>query len=147
MLGRDLVDRWLPALEVVGGVDVRYIPWRAETEIDDLQHFDIGLMPLEDNEWTRYKCGLKILQYMAIGIPGVVSPVGVNSQIVQHGENGFLATSESEWTEHLECLLNDIELRKKIGRAGRQTVENCYSVEANVSRLEEVFLRCANRDR
>ena len=93
-------------------------------------------MPLEANEWTRYKCGLKVLQSMAIGIPAVASPVGVNREIVQHGENGFLASSEAEWTAHLARLLDDPSLRIRMGAAGRATVERKYSLAANLPTFE-----------
>ena len=80
-------------------------------------------MPLMDDEWSRGKCGLKILQYMAAGIPAVGSPVGVNKEIIQDGKNGFLASTEDEWYEKLLSLCEDPELRRRMGNAGRKTVK------------------------
>lgn len=135
-----------PAADTLGltGINLRYTPWREESEISDLHRFDVGLMPLEDSEWTRYKCGLKILQYMAIGIPAVASPVGVNREIIQHGENGLLASTGSDWTMHLAKLLEEAELRNRLGAAGRTTVEERYSVAVNLPKFEAA-LRAAVR--
>ncbi len=102
--------------------------WRAETEVAELQKIDIGLMPLPDTEWARGKCGLKGLQYMALGIPTLMSPVGVNSDIVRDGENGFLPRSEEEWVERLCQLAQDAAARRRLGAAGRKTVVDEYSV-------------------
>jgi len=112
------------------GVPVRFVRWSAEKEIDDLQRFDIGIMPLPDDEWSRHKCGLKLIQYLALGIPGVASPVGVNAEIVDHGRNGFLASSTAQWSEVLESLLTRPDQHRAIGAAGRATVEERYSLQA-----------------
>lgn len=114
------------------GIDVRFVRWCPRTEIADLQTFDIGLMPLADDEWTRYKCGLKIIQYQAIAIPAVASPVGANCDIIRSGENGFLSASADEWFETLRRLIHNPELRKHVGNSGRQTVEQHYSVQAQL---------------
>src|SRR4029077_7990439 len=106
----------------VEGVSVDAMPWRAETEVDDLRRIDIGIMPLPDDRWSRGKCGLKALQYMALGIPTVCSPVGVNTHIIQHGENGLLAGSDDEWVESLTRLIDSAPLRERLGGAGRRTV-------------------------
>jgi glycosyltransferase involved in cell wall biosynthesis len=106
------------------------VPWRADTEVDDLREIDVGLMPLPDDEWARGKCGLKALQYMALGIPAVMSPVGVNREIVRHGENGFLAETDDDWTATLASLVESPERRALAGAAGRRTVEEGYSVRA-----------------
>jgi glycosyltransferase involved in cell wall biosynthesis len=120
----------------VAAFPIRFHLWNAATEIEDLQRFDVGLMPLfEDQEWDRYKCGLKILQYMAIGIPAVASPVGVNADIIRHGENGFLAITDDEWEQALVQVLTDRTLSRAIGAAGRKTVEDDYSITANLPRL------------
>jgi len=113
-----------------------YCPWNKETEIDDLAKIDIGIMPLKNNQWAEGKCAFKGLQYMSLGIATVMSPVGMNNQLIQHGENGFLAESEEEWLEHLSVLIENKQLRKKIGLAGNQTIQNQYSVEA----LKPVYL-------
>lgn len=109
----------------------RYLPWKKESEIKDLATINIGIMPLEEDIWSKGKCGFKALQYMALGIPTVLSPVGVNTSIVEHGINGFHARSESEWKLYLTMLLKDAELRRQVGQAGKQTVEKHYSVRAN----------------
>jgi glycosyltransferase involved in cell wall biosynthesis len=121
------------------GVDVEALKWKSEKEIEDLEKIDIGLMPLPDDQWSKGKCGLKALQYMALGIPTICSPVGVNSTIIQDGENGFLADGKEEWIEKLKKLLHSSELRRKIGLAGRKTVEKGYSAKSQVPRVYEVF--------
>jgi glycosyltransferase involved in cell wall biosynthesis len=96
-------------------------------------------MPLPDDDWSKGKCGLKALQFMALGIPTVCSPVGVNAEIIQDGENGFLAGSEDEWVEKLGRLVHSAELRKQLGRAGRRTVETKYSGNVQAPRVFEVL--------
>lgn len=118
-----------------------YCKWNKETEIDDLAKIDIGIMPLKNNEWAEGKCAFKGLQYMALGISTVVSPVGMNKQLIKNGENGFLAESETEWLENLTTLIENKKLRKKIGLAGHQTIQNLYSVEA----LKPTYLDLFNR--
>lgn len=125
------------------GVDVEAVQWRSDTEIDDLQKIDIGLMPLPDENWTKGKCGLKALQYMALGIPTICSPVGVNSTIIQDGVNGFLAGDKAEWIEKIKRLIHSAELRRELGRAGRETVENEYSAKAIAPKVLEVFRTAA----
>ena len=125
--------------ETFDGLEAQVRPWRAATEVQDIQSFDIGLMPLPDDRWTRGKCGFKALQYMAVGTPVVCSPVGVNTEIVEHGVNGFLARDLEEWVEHLSRLLDDPALRQRMGRAGRQTVEARYSTERYVPQVVEIF--------
>ncbi len=115
------------------------LPWGKDTEIEDLCEMDIGIMSLPDDDWSKGKCGLKGLQYMALEIPTIMSPVGVNSDIIQDGVNGFLASTTDEWVAKLSLLIEDAELRKKLGKAGRRTVEEQYSVEANKEKWLEVF--------
>lgn len=115
------------------------LPWKKESEVEDISEFDIGIMPLPDTEWAKGKCGLKGLQYMALGIPTIMSPVGVNSEIIVDGVNGFLADSDEEWVEKIGMLINSIELRKKLGGGGRKTVEEKYSVKANRDLYLEFF--------
>ena len=106
------------------------IPWKASTEVQDLEPIDIGIMPLPDTEWARGKCGMKGLQYMGLGIPPVMSPVGVNTKIVTDGVNGFLAASTEEWIEKIGHLIDDADLRGRIGAEARKTVVMHYSVKA-----------------
>ena len=113
--------------------------WKRDTEIPDLQEIDIGIMPLPDDEWAKGKCGLKGLQYMALAIPTIMSPVGVNTEIIQDGENGFLATTIQEWVDKLSQLIDSAALRERIGVNGRQTVLSSYSVEANKQQYLKYF--------
>lgn len=108
----------------------RFVPWTKNTEVDDLLQLDIGLMPLEDNAWARGKCGFKAIQYLSLGIPAVVSPVGVNPEIVQHSIHGFQARQPEDWKKYLRQLIRDRELRTEMGRKGRKQVVEQYSVRA-----------------
>ena len=109
-------------------------------EVDQLRQSDIGIMPLfAEQEWDKYKCGLKLIQYMAVGLPGVASPVGVNSEIVEHGQSGFVATTEEDWFQILDELLTDPSRRTAVGIAARKRAAALYSIEANVSQLEAVL--------
>lgn len=117
------------------GIPTRFVRWAEATEITDLQDFDVGLMPMPDTEWTRYKCGLKILQYMAAGVPAVASPVGVNSEIIHHGVNGWLATTPDEWRFVLKLLLSDPGRRESVISAARKRVEERFSVQIQLPRL------------
>jgi len=108
-------------------VPLKWIPWSPKIEVSETATFDLGLMPLPDNPWTRGKCGFKALQYMALGIPAVCSPVGVNREIIHDEHDGFLATTRDEWHRALARLIRDGELRKSIGLAGRRSVERHYS--------------------
>lgn len=110
------------------GIPVVKKLWRAEEEALDLASFDIGIMPLPDNPWTRGKCGMKLLQYQAAGLPCVASPVGVNREIIQDGVTGFLAASPEEWVAKLKRLVEDGELRSRMGRQARRHVEEHFSL-------------------
>lgn len=119
------------------GVNVCPVTWDKACEVDQLSEIDIGIMPLfQTDDWDRYKCGLKLVQYMAVGMPAVASPVGVNGSIVSPGVNGFLAANDNEWTDSLQRLLEDAELRESIGTGARETVRTGYSIEANFPRYE-----------
>jgi glycosyltransferase involved in cell wall biosynthesis len=112
--------------------------WSEETEARDLRDMDIGIMPLHDNEWTRGKCGFKMLQYLAVGIPVVVSPVGMNNDILNGAELGFGARDEKEWVTALIRLSEDRGLRQRLGANGRALVESKYSTRRIASRLAEI---------
>ena len=118
---------------------LEFVKWNKSTEITDLAAIDIGVMPLKDSVWAKGKCGFKALQYMSLGIPAVVSPVGVNTTIVQHEENGFLCETESDWKSALEKLLNDRDLRVTLGKKGRETIQRHYSVDANRSNYQKIL--------
>jgi len=118
---------------------IKFIPWNKETEIKDLLSIDIGIMPLSDDMWSKGKCGFKALQYMALEKPAVVSPVGVNSLIVEHGVNGFHCLSNEDWYSKLEELLKDPFMMKKLGTKGREFVKGDYSVNSNTSNFLNLF--------
>jgi glycosyltransferase involved in cell wall biosynthesis len=127
-------------------LDVESLPWRSATEVEDLRRLDIGIMPLPDDEWTRGKCGAKGLQYMALKIPTVMSPVGVNTEIITHGQNGMLASTPQEWIDVLSQLIESAELRRRLGAAGRETVVARYSVLSQRDVYLAVFREaCAGR--
>lgn len=104
--------------------------WSNEEEVSQLQDIDIGIMPLPDDKWAKGKCGFKGLQYMSLEIATIMSPVGVNSEIIEHGKNGFLANTEVEWLNYLSQLIEDSILRKSLGIEGRKTIIEKYSVKA-----------------
>ncbi|MES2621370.1 MAG: glycosyltransferase family 4 protein [Bacteroidota bacterium] len=113
--------------------------WNKEDELKELSSFDIGIMPLPDDEWAKGKCGLKGLQYMALEIPTIMSPVGVNSEIIQDGTNGFLAFDKEEWIDKLSQLIESDEKRKAMGLAARKTVVEKYSVASLKERYLSLF--------
>lgn len=112
----------------IDGVEVECFRWQYDTEVDLLRTSDIGIMPLQDNEWTKGKCGLKLIQYMSVGLPAVASPIGVNCRILRDGVNGFLASTEDEWYAILSTLCRQTDLRERVGRAARRTVVDDYSL-------------------
>lgn len=109
-------------------LNIKGVAWSHHTEVDHINEFDIGIMPLPDNEWTKGKCGLKGLSYMACEVVPVMSSVGVNTEIIQHGANGFLADNNEQWVDAISKLIGSEELRQKMGKAARQTVIDKYSV-------------------
>lgn len=113
----------------IAGARTDIISWEEKTEVRAIGTFDVGLMPLSDEPWTRGKCGFKLIQYMACGLPTVASPVGVNQQIVSHGETGFLVKDTDSWVAALTTLRRDVQLRYRLGRAGRDKVEKQYCLE------------------
>jgi len=118
---------------------LHFNPWSVDTEISDLAQFDIGIMPLPDDEWAKGKCGFKALQYMALQIPTVASPVGVNTQIIRHNENGFLCSKAYEWENCISILIENKTLRDSMGIAGRKKVVAHYSVSSNTSNFLSLF--------
>ena len=117
----------------------RFIKWNKRTEVEDLLNFHIGLMPLYDDEISKGKCGFKAIQYMSLGIPAAVSPVGVNTEIVSDGINGFICTTQDEWLTKLEQLLNNEQLRQQMSIAARKKIENSYSVKATSEAFLNLF--------
>jgi glycosyltransferase involved in cell wall biosynthesis len=116
-----------------GRLAVVECPWAEATEAAEIAAADIGVSWVPDDPWSRGKCGLKVLQYMAAGLPVVTNPVGVHTEMVRPGETGFLATTEAEWVEAMRTLAADPDLRRRMGAAGRRLVEERYSVEAGAT--------------
>lgn len=132
---RDLIEQCDVELRVISnrkpelpGIPHIWRPWAPETEIEEISRFDIGIMPMPDDKWSRGKCALKALQCMAAGTPVVCSAVGANCEVIQHGENGLLANTPEEWITHLKALVADPNLRARLGAAGRRTIEAHYSM-------------------
>ena len=117
------------SLPPIQGVDIEYSPWSEDTEVQLLSQSDIGIMPLPDTPWARGKCGYKLIQYMACGLPVLASPVGVNREIVLDGVNGFCCHDDSDWVERLDLLACDAALRQQLGAAGRALVEEQFSID------------------
>jgi glycosyltransferase involved in cell wall biosynthesis len=128
------------------GVPVRHVPWSDAGEAAAIAECDIGVMPLPDSPWERGKCGYKLIQYMACGLPVVASPVGVNCRIVRPGANGFLAADDASWATALGELVADAALRARLGAAGRALVESDYSLQANAPRLAAALRETAGTD-
>lgn len=121
------------------GLVVECIEWSEESEVREIQEFDIGVMPLLDSPWEQGKCGYKLIQYMACGLPVVASPVGVNREIVKQGVNGYLAAAPTDWTAALRTLCADSERRRTMGTNGRQLVEQKYSLQVTVPLMAQLF--------
>ncbi len=121
------------------GLDVTARPWHEATEAAEIGGFDVGVMPLEDGPWERGKCGYKLIQYMACGVPVVASPVGVNPEIMRHSHDGFLAEGEGTWVEALEKLRQDRQARGEMGAAARQRVAQHFSLAVAAPRLLEML--------
>ena len=118
---------------------LKYIPWTKKAEIDDLLNFNIGVMPLPADVWSKGKCGFKALQYMALGIPAVVSGVGVNAEIVDHNINGCVCNSKEEWFFCLEKLITDSAYLRKLSVKTREKIVNNYSVKSNMENFLSLF--------
>lgn len=119
--------------------NLRFIQWMIDSEIADLNRIDIGLMPLTNDEWAKGKCGFKALQFMALEIPVLVSPVGINAEIVDHDIHGYHCESSQDWVFYLEKLISDSELRLKMGKEGRKKVAGQYSVRSNAENFLQLF--------
>jgi glycosyltransferase involved in cell wall biosynthesis len=142
---RELASEFPLRLCVVGaqfaapGIDIDCRPWSEDTEVGELQQFDIGIMPLIDTPFVRGKCGYKLIQYMAAGKPVVASPVGMNLEIVEHGRCGYLASTSDEWLSALRALCANSEARQSMGAQGRLTVEQRYCLQVTGPRIAQLF--------
>ena len=121
------------------------IPWDERSEVDEISKFDIGIMPLTDDEWAKGKCGYKLLQVMAAAKPVIGSALGTNRVIIQDDQNGLLAGSLPEWQSGFKRLIGDAALRTRLGEAGRATVEQHYSLRGAAERLATVLGDVATR--
>jgi glycosyltransferase involved in cell wall biosynthesis len=121
------------------GIPVEVRPWSEDTEVADLESCDAGIMPLYDGLWEKGKCGLKLIQYMACGLPVVVSAVGMNNELVEEGVNGFLVRDNAGWIKALSALRDDKALRERMGRSGRKKVEAGYSLQIAAPKLEALI--------
>lgn len=123
--------------EAMEGVRIRHEVWDPQRETSQLRQADIGIMPLfAEEEWDKYKCGLKLIQYMAVGMAAVASPVGINAEIAEHGQCALLADSHQDWVDQLGRLLRDTSVREQLGQRARERVTRCYSIEANIEKFE-----------
>ena len=118
---------------------VRFIRWSVEEEVRVLHSMSVGLMPLADDTWARGKCAFKMLQYMAVGLPVIVSPVGMNGEVLEKGDIGLVASSSDEWYEALLSLYKDRSLGVKLGLAGRKVVEQFYNADIVAGDLADIF--------
>lgn len=130
-----VVSNVRPELRSVPAHQVNFVPWSAENELESVQGMDIGIMPLEDSEWERGKCSYKMLQYMACALPVVVTPVGMNAQVLSIDDVGIGASTPREWRDGLTSLLDDRVARTTMGQAGRRVVERHFSLQVIVPRL------------
>lgn len=121
------------------GVDIEILPWSEREEAEMIRRFDVGIMPLPDTPWERGKCGLKLIQYMACGLPVIAAPVGCNSEIIDNGVDGFLPTSATEWDRCLNLLGSRPDMRERMGACGRKKVEERYSLEVAGERLLKII--------
>lgn len=126
-------------------LDIKGISWSSEKEVELISSFDIGIMPLPDDEWVKGKCGLKGLSYMALEVPTIMSGVGVNGEIINEGINGFLASNEEEWINKISQLIESFDLRKKLGSKARETIIERYSVESQKNNYLKHFNDLLNR--
>lgn len=131
-----VISNQAPDFEIPNG---RFIKWKKESEIEDLMRFDIGVMPLVQDQWSEGKCGFKALQYMALEIPTILSPIGVNKTIVQQHLNGILADTPEDWENALISLLENTEKRNQLGAEGRKRVIEAYSVLAQQNNYLALF--------
>ncbi len=135
-------DTW-----IIGGIlasipvrfPIQWKTWNLKTEIRDVANLDIGVAPMKETPWNHGKCGLKVLQYWAAGVPVIASPVGIYKEMIQDGENGFFASNRAEWTDRLLLLMKNKQIRHKVIEGGHQTVQEKYSLQTITSRFLNLF--------
>ena len=133
-----------PSLKSIPPRARNFVRWSDENEVASVQGMDAGLMPLPDTEWARAKCALKMLLYMAVGVPVITSPVGVGAGLIERSGVGVAASSPDEWYEALRLLFDCGETARAMGAAGRRLAEGEYSVVRNSVRLAEIFREAAS---
>jgi glycosyltransferase involved in cell wall biosynthesis len=143
---RDVARRPDVRIQVIGATEppLRDVPlslkqWRADTEVDDLRKLDVGLLPVPVNEWNKRKFYMKLVQYMALGIPAVCTPIGSNPDVVEHGRTGFLADTPEQWVEHLEALVEDGERRAQMSERATAVAHRKYTLQANAEKIVAAF--------
>jgi len=128
------------------GISYRWHRWSRETEVDIIASFDIGIMPIPDDLWSRGKCAMKALLYMSLGIPAICSNVGVNREVIKHGKNGFLAGTTEEWLESFDALVADEGLRRRLGDEARKTVVEHFSMKQCARLFADAIIRTVQRE-
>lgn len=123
------------------GIELEFVRWTAAREAQDLAGLHVGIMPLPDDTYARGKCACKALQFMAVGCPVVVAPVGMNAELIRDGDNGLLATSDDEWISSISRLADDPALADGMGKSGRRTVEESYSAARSAERFAQMVHR------
>jgi glycosyltransferase involved in cell wall biosynthesis len=136
---RVISDRWPD----IAALPFEWRPWSAATEVAEMTHFDIGIMPMPEEAWSLGKCALKALLSMAMGLPTVCSAIGANCELIEHGVNGLLAVSDDDWLEQLGALIDDPCLRQRLGTAARRTVEERYSMQRCAGNFAQVLRQVA----
>lgn len=135
---QDIIDQ-LPDIQV----DV--VPWNEDDEAQLIQQMDVGIMPLPDGPWEKGKCGYKLIQYMACGLPVVASPTGVNNEIINNSKCGYLADNTEQWSNSLDTLLSSADQQEMFGKAGRKAVEDIYSLQVQAPILARIFNSVINK--
>jgi glycosyltransferase involved in cell wall biosynthesis len=128
------------------GVKTTNERWSMEREVELFNTCDVGVYPLTDDEWAKGKCGFKAIQFMACGVPVVAAAVGVNTEIIQDGVNGFLASTDGDWEDKVGMLLDDAALRSRLGAAGRKTIDDRYSLAVNAPKLVSMLRDVLDRE-
>jgi len=134
-----------PGERKINTAGIKVQAWSETSEVADLQAAHVGIMPLPNTPWNRGKCGFKLIQYMASSLPVIASPVGVNTTLIEHGKNGYLASTNDEWITYFNLLRQTVDKGQKMGVYGRDKVKNNYCIQATAPRLIELFLQIINK--
>ncbi|MBN1397043.1 MAG: glycosyltransferase family 4 protein [Bacteroidetes bacterium] len=129
------------------GVPIECKPWSEETEVEEIQKFNVGIMPLKDTPWEHGKCGFKLIQYMACARAAIGTPVGVNEEIITHGVDGFYARTPEEWINSLTILMNNKALCQQMGKMGRKKVEDKYCIQKTAPVLAKLLTELFEKEK